>query len=118
MLKKNYKDVEEKQATLMDGTKVEDVYVRWLIDKNLGAKNFALRRFEIKPKGKVPLHVHSEEHEIYILSGTGNFYDDKGNGSIATKDDFIYIPSNERHGIENLGEDNLVFLCLIPYLKK
>jgi len=118
MLKKNYKDVEEKQASLLNGSMVQDVYVRWLIDENIGAKNFALRRFEIKPGGKVPLHDHSEEHEIYILSGKGRFYNDKGEEEQATNDDFIYIPPNEKHGIDNVGKDKLIFLCLIPYLKK
>ncbi|MFX1313373.1 MAG: cupin domain-containing protein [Promethearchaeota archaeon] len=118
MLKKNYTDVEETQASLLNGTKVPEVYVRWLIDEKIGAKNFALRRFTIKPNGKVPLHGHNEDHEIYILSGRGRFYNDKGEEEEATQDDFIYIPPNEKHGIDNIGKDNLIFLCLIPYLKK
>lgn len=117
MIKKNYKDVDSKQATLSDGTKVEDVTVRWLIDKNSGANNFALRRFEINPSGTVPLHNHPQDHEIYILSGTGKFYNDKGQEEVAAQGDVIYIPPNEKHGIDNLGEDNLIFLCVIPYFK-
>ena len=45
MLKKYFKDVENKAATLTDGTPVKDVFVRWLMDENDGAKNFAMRRF-------------------------------------------------------------------------
>ncbi|MFX1326499.1 MAG: cupin domain-containing protein [Promethearchaeota archaeon] len=115
MIKKNYKDVSSKQATLSDGTKVEDVTVRWLIDQNSGAKNFALRRFEIKPSRKIPLHNHPQDHEIYILSGTGKFYNDKGQEEDTAQGDVIYIPPNEKHGIDNLGKDNLIFLCIIPY---
>ncbi|MFX1309742.1 MAG: cupin domain-containing protein [Promethearchaeota archaeon] len=117
MLKKNYKEVEEKEAVLADGTIVEGIHIRWLIDENLGAKNFAMRRIEVKPDQSVPLHNHSEEHEIYILEGSGKFYNDKGEVEIANRGDFVYIPSNEKHGIENMGDDNLIFLCLIPYLK-
>ncbi|MFX0103945.1 MAG: cupin domain-containing protein [Candidatus Hodarchaeota archaeon] len=116
MLKKNYKEVEEKQAILSDGTAVKDVSIRWLIDKNLGAKNFAMRRFEIKTGQKVPLHNHPQEHEIYILAGKGKFYNDKNEIEIAESGDFLFIPPNEKHGIENLGKVNLIFLCLIPYL--
>ena len=47
----------------MDGTQVENVFVRWLIDKQTGAENFAMRRFEIKSGTKVALHNHPEEHE-------------------------------------------------------
>ncbi|MFW9827407.1 MAG: cupin domain-containing protein [Candidatus Thorarchaeota archaeon] len=117
MLKKNYKEVEEKEAILADGTKVEGISIRWLIDENLGAKNFAMRRIEVKPGQTVPLHNHSEDHEIYILEGRGKFYNDKGEIEVGIKGDFVYIPPNEKHGIDNLGKDNLVFLCLIPYLK-
>ncbi|MFW9941696.1 MAG: cupin domain-containing protein [Candidatus Thorarchaeota archaeon] len=117
MIKKNYTDVEEKQATLSDGTSVEGVTVRWLIDKEIGAKNFAMRRFEIEVGGKVPLHSHDQDHEIYILSGTGRFYNDKEQENKVTHGDVVYIPPNEKHGIDNLGKDKLIFICLVPYLK-
>jgi quercetin dioxygenase-like cupin family protein len=117
MLKKNYKEVEEQEAVLADGTKVEGIYIRWLIDENLGAKNFAMRRIEIKPGLSVPLHNHPEEHEIYILNGRGKIYNDKGEEEIGGQGDFVYIPANEKHGIDNIGKSDLVFLCLIPYFK-
>ena len=117
MLKKNYKDVEEKQAILSDGTAVKDVSIRWLIDENLGANNFAMRQIKIETGINVPLHNHPQEHEIYVLAGKGKFYNDKDKVEIAEKGDFLFIPPNEKHGIKNLGEDSLIFLCLIPYLK-
>ena len=117
MIIKNYTDVEEQQATLTDGTKVEGVTVRWLIDEKIGAKNFAMRRFEIEVGGKVPLHNHEQDHEIFILSGTGRFYNDKEQENQVSYGDIVYIPPNEKHGIDNLGKDKLVFICLIPYLK-
>jgi quercetin dioxygenase-like cupin family protein len=117
MRKKNYKEVENKKAVLMDGTPVDGVMVRWLIDTHDGAKRFAMRRFEIEGFKTVPLHVHPEDHEIYILEGKGKFFNDKGDHEIASEGDVLYIPPNEKHGIENLSADNLTFLCLIPYLK-
>ncbi|MFX0032588.1 MAG: cupin domain-containing protein [Candidatus Hodarchaeota archaeon] len=115
MLKKYYKDIENKPATLSDGTPVENVYVRWLIDEHDGAKNFAMRRFEIRPNGKVPIHYHPQDHEIYILHGTGVFYNELEKVQVQPGN-AIYIPPNEKHGINNIGTDNLVFLCLVPYL--
>jgi quercetin dioxygenase-like cupin family protein len=117
MIKKSYEDVKEEQATLSDGTVVEDVTVRWLIDRNSGAENFAMRRFEIKADGKVPLHNHTQDHEIYILSGTGRFFNDTGEEERVEQGDAIYIPPNEKHGIANLGKENFVFICIVPYLK-
>jgi quercetin dioxygenase-like cupin family protein len=115
MIKKNYQEVENKGATLTDGTPVKDVYVRWLIDNNDGAKNFAMRMFEIKAHTKVPLHSHWQDHEIYILEGKGRFFNDVGNSHMVHSGDILYIPPNEKHGIENLDEEVLRFLCLIPY---
>lgn len=118
MLKKYFEDVENKTATLTDGTPVKDVFVRWLIDENDGAKNFAMRRFEIKPKTEVPLHSHPQDHEIYILSGRGKFYNDSGIEEIVEHGDVIYISPNEKHGLANLGKDDFIFLCLVPYLNE
>jgi quercetin dioxygenase-like cupin family protein len=119
MRKKNYKQVENKPAILSDGTPVENVYVRWLIDKEHdGAKNFAMRRFEIKPKTEVPLHSHPQDHEIYILSGEGKFYNDSGREETAENGDAIYISPNEKHGITNIGKTDFIFLCSIPYLNE
>jgi len=117
MIKKNFQDVVRKEAVLTDGTPVKDVYVQWLIDENDGASNFAMRRYEIKPGAKVPLHGHSQDHEIFILGGKGKFYNDKGEENHVSHGDVIYIPPNEYHGIDNTGEYDLVFICLIPYLK-
>ena len=119
MIKKNYKEVENKEATLTDGTPVKDVFIRWVINKeDDGAKNFAMRRFEIRPDTKVPLHNHPQDHEIYILSGKGRFYGDSGKEEVVGSGDVLYIPPFEKHGIDNLSVDDLVFICLIPYLKK
>lgn len=118
MIKKNYQDVENKNATLTDGTPVKDVYVRWLIDNKDGAKNFAMRMFEIKPHTKVPLHSHWQDHEIFILEGKGKFYNDVGATYDVQNGDTLYIPPNEKHGIENYDEQVLRFLCLIPYRKE
>jgi len=114
---KNYKQVENKPAVLSDGTPVKNVYVRWLIDKEQdGAGNFAMRRFEIKPETSIPLHDHPQDHEIYILSGKGKFFNDSGKAEIVEKGDVVYIPPNEKHGIANLGKEDFIFLCLVPYL--
>jgi len=117
MIKKNYQEVENKGATLTDGTPVKDVYVRWLIDNNDGAKNFAMRMFEIKPHTDVPIHGHWQDHEIYILDGKGKFYNDIGESQMVQSGDVIYIPPNEKHGIANPDDQVLRFLCLIPYRK-
>lgn len=118
MLKKHYEEVENKPAVLMDGSPVKNVYIRWLVDKNDGARNFAMRRIEIKPGGKVPLHRHPEDHEIFILQGKGKLINGEGQEELANEGDVFYIPPSEKHAMENLGENDFAFICVIPYLKK
>jgi len=115
MIKKNYKDVENSPVTL-ENTK--DTNVRWLIDEKDGARYYAMRRFEIKPRGSIPLHEHPEDHEIYILNGNASFYNDTGQEEIVHEGDVLYIPPNEKHGIKNLGQNDLIFVCIVPIIKK
>ena len=108
MIKKNYEEVESQPVTL-ENTK--DAYVRWLIDEKDVAKYYAMRRFEVKPEGKIPLHDHPEDHEIYILEGTAKFYNNAGKEEIVNPGDVLYIPPDEKHGIDNLGRNDLGRIC-------
>jgi len=108
-----------------DTVKVEDVVtegaskvkVRWLITKEMGANNFAMRVFEVAPDGYTPLHSHSWEHEIFVLDGTGELYDGK-KVTFFKAGDVAFVPSNERHQFKNNGKLLLRFICLIPYTQK
>ncbi|MFX1561884.1 MAG: cupin domain-containing protein [Promethearchaeota archaeon] len=91
--------------------------VRWLINRDNGARNFAMRRFVVKPGGEIPLHHHVEEHEIYILDGEGIAFNEEQEVSVQ-KDMFLYVPPNEPHGYRNLGRMPLIFICIIPLLDK
>jgi quercetin dioxygenase-like cupin family protein len=92
----------------------EEVKVRWLITKDDGAENFAMRYFEIAPGGQSAHHAHNWEHEAFILGGHGLVVcgDEKKR---VGPDYVIFIPPNVLHHFENLGDGALRFLCLIPY---
>jgi quercetin dioxygenase-like cupin family protein len=93
------------------------VKVRWLITKEMGAENFAMRLFEMEPGSHSPLHTHAWEHEVFILEGEGVVFD--GEKTAAFKaGDVVFVPSGERHQFRNSGEKTLKFLCLIPYAKE
>lgn len=92
----------------------KEVKVRWLITKDDGTENFAMRHFEIAPGGQSAHHTHDWEHETFILDGHGSVVcgEEKkrvGPGYV------IFIPPNVPHHFENLGHEALRFLCLIPY---
>lgn len=91
--------------------------IQWLWGKDDGVPNFALRKFSIKPGGNIGLHGHSEEHEIYILSGKGIVFDDSGNEIHIKENDTIFVPPNETHAYTNTGTKDLQFLCIIPILQ-
>jgi quercetin dioxygenase-like cupin family protein len=96
-----------------DKKEIMGVTGRVVIGKSDSAENFCMRIFEIKPKGYTPKHTHDWEHEVFIHSGKGEVYSN-GNWYPVNADDAIFIPANEEHQIRNNGQDNLIFLCLIP----
>lgn len=94
------------------GTK--GVKIRWLITKEDGADNFAMRYFEITPGGHSPHHSHDWEHEVFILEGEcsiicGDQRKKVGPGYV------IFIPPDVMHQFKNDGSKVLRFLCLVPY---
>jgi len=103
----------------MPGVEVKDTYIQWLINKKKnGAPNFAMRRFTIKPGGTIGLHDHWYEHEIMILAGEGVMYGDDDVEHNVSPGEFVFVPGDEPHGYRNDGEEDFVFLCMIPNLEK
>ncbi len=88
--------------------------VRWLISKEMGAGNFAMRVFEVQAGGFTPLHTHPWEHEVFILEGQGQLFDGK-EASRFKADDVVFVPPNEPHQFKNDSQKLLRFICLIPY---
>jgi quercetin dioxygenase-like cupin family protein len=107
----DYRDVEAIEAGEGRG-----IRVRWLITKEMGAENFAMRLFEIEPGGYSPLHSHPWEHEVFILEGKG-IVKSGGRKYPFKEGDVIFIPLEETHQFKNDGDKMVKFLCLIPYQK-
>jgi quercetin dioxygenase-like cupin family protein len=107
----NYRRVKALEA----GEGAQGVKIRWLITKEDGAKNFAMRLFEIEPGGHTPLHTHKWEHEVFILEGRGKVMAGDENRMFKSGD-AIFIPGNVEHQFKNTGDTVLKLLCLIPYM--
>ena len=101
----------KKSAVEVDGA--EGVEIRWLISKEDGAENFAMRMFELQPGGHTPLHTHPHEHEVFIVEGTGTFRCEGEDYEFAPEH-VIFVPGNAEHNFKNIGDSTLRFLCLIP----
>ncbi len=100
-----------KCAVELDGAK--DVEIRWLISKEDGAENFAMRMFELQPGGHTPLHTHTHEHEVFVIEGQGVFVCE-GQENEFSAEYVIFVPGGEEHQFRNTGNSVLRMLCLIP----
>lgn len=69
------------------------------------APHFALRRFEIKPGGEIPMHSNSVEHEQYVLSGKADVVIGEESFT-AEAGDALFIPAGVEHTYKTLGEDS------------
>jgi quercetin dioxygenase-like cupin family protein len=96
--------------------------VRWLSkygDDGTGYPEYGLRYFTIQPGGEIPIHNHFYHQTMYILSGTCECYqydmksEEMKETCVTGSGDFIYIPSMEAHGMKNIGEEPVTFLCCI-----
>ena len=92
----------------------KNLKVRWLITKESGAENFAMRFFEMAVEGHTPHHSHDWEHEVFILEGKGLVVGGKEKKSFKAGE-VIFVPANERHQFKNHSKKPVKFLCMIPY---
>jgi quercetin dioxygenase-like cupin family protein len=89
------------------------VQIRWLISKEDGAANIAMRMFELEPGGCTPLHTHPHEHEVFVLEGNGLFVCEAKEYEFGPEY-VIFVPGNKQHRFRNAGKSVLRFLCIIP----
>jgi len=100
-----------KSPVEVEGAK--DVEIRWLISKDDGAENFAMRMFELQPGGHTPLHTHPHEHEVFVIQGLGVFVYE-GQEHPFGAEDVIFVPPNTEHRFKNTGDSVLRLICIIP----
>lgn len=86
-----------------------------LINKAIGAPNFALRYFTIPPHGKSNLDEHAHDHGVIIMHGEGRVL--LGDEYHEIKEgDIVYVEGWETHQFESTTDDPLTFMCIIPPL--
>ncbi|MDG6898960.1 MAG: cupin domain-containing protein [Nitrososphaerota archaeon] len=88
--------------------------IEWLVDRRDGAPNFEMRRFRIRPGGKIPRHFHPElEHEQYVLRGSYKMGIGREVYEVRAGDS-VFIPKGTVHWYQNTGDEDAEFLCIIP----
>jgi len=77
----------------------------------LPTKHFTAGYVVIQPKGRVPLHAHSNE-EIYILvRGTGKIKVESREEIIEAVS-AVYIEPDTEHLLQNMGEDEMIMIFI------
>jgi len=110
MIKHSGEVLEERSS--LKGTK--GCTLRWLIAEKDGAEHYAMRVFELKPGGLIPVHSHDDtEHEIYIIEGTATLDDDE-NKITVKKADVIFVKPGDKHSFTNSSNKPFKFICVIP----
>ena len=106
----NYQEVEEVPVSMEGAT---GCAVRQLINEQDGAPTFAMRQFTVEPGGHTPRHKHPYEHEVFVLEGHGQVWENDTPHPLRAGDTVLVKP-DEVHQFRNTGETPLRFLCLIP----
>jgi quercetin dioxygenase-like cupin family protein len=107
---KNYERVDQAPVTMEGAVGCQ---VRWLMDEQGGAPNFAMRQFEVAPGGFTPKHSHPYEHEVFVLEGSGVVLEGNVEHPLRAGD-FVLVTPDEVHQFRNTGDVPLKFLCLVP----
>jgi len=113
-----HRRTEDGKSWRWDGVEVEgytgsQATKQVLVGAQDGAANFVIRYFTIPARSFSHLDYHEHDHGVVVISGharvmLGDKFEEIGAG------DVVYIPGWERHQFENLGDDPLTFLCVIP----
>ena len=78
----------------------------------LNGINYSLAQFILRSGKKSKLHKMNSSEIYYILEGAGVLYINDESHHLK-KDDSAYVPPNSKQYIENIGTDDLKFLCIV-----
>lgn len=92
-----------------EGTKIKQYFHP---HNTLNGINYSIAQFTLEPGKKSKLHKIRSSEIYYILEGNGNLMINEDSHNLE-KDDSVYVPPNSKQFIENIGSNNLRFLCIV-----
>ncbi len=83
----------------------------WMLisPNNTASQNLSLQISEIPIGSEQPIHNHEPEQCYYIIKGKGLMVIENESQEVKAGD-AIFIPSNLKHGIKNLGNEGLEYI--------
>ncbi len=76
-------------------------------------ENYVMRLFTLPVGGFTPYHSHDWEHGVFVLEGKIKLRGENEE-HILKEGNFAFVPPNEMHGFENIGDSEARFICVIP----
>lgn len=98
---------------VMDKSGAVGVMGRVLVGPDDGAPNFSIRYFLVEPGGHSPLERHPHDHGVFILHGRAQVRLGAEEVEVGPRD-VVYVPGNELHQFQAVGDEPLGFLCVVP----
>lgn len=84
-----------------------------LIGPEQGWEGWVMRLFTLSKDGYSPRHIHAWPHINYIVDGKGILFLE-GKEYPVEKGSTAYVPSNALHQFKNSGNEDFVFICIVP----
>ena len=107
MLKKKICDIDSIDGG--EGTVIRQIFHP---HNTLNGIRYSISHSELKPWKKSKLHKLKSSEIYYILQGEGNVFVDDESIKVS-QDQVIYIPPFSKQMIENTGNIDLKFLCIV-----
>lgn len=77
--------------------------------QNSSTQSLSVQVSEVPVGSEQPIHMHEPEQCYYIIKGKGLMIIEDESKEVMSGD-AIYIPSNKKHGIKNMGDEVLEYL--------
>ena len=65
---------------------------------------------------KIPLHIHDQDHVVFVERGTGTARIENAAGEIDTRQvkpgDIVDVPRGKKHAFDKTGDEDLVLLVV------
>lgn len=103
------RDFEIESIAGNEGTKIKQIFHP---HNTLNGINYSLAQFTLESGKRSKIHSMSSSEVYYILEGSGSLHIDETKYDME-KNDSAYVPPNSKQYIENLGKNDLKFLCIV-----
>lgn len=110
MFAENVKNLDEIKVSAPGAV---NAFKKSLIGPGEGWEGWVMRLFTLKDRGCSPRHAHPWPHINYILGGQGVLFVE-GRETVLEEGAIAYVPSNVEHQFSSTGDNDLVFICIVP----